>query len=74
MTAATAGKALLGSTFTLTPASGRPVDSQLAELVTATAHPSSILRAPDDESRRAARQDFTGDLQTVARFLANGRG
>ncbi len=71
---ATAGKALLGSAFTLTPARGRPVDSELAELVTATAHPSAILRAPDDESRHAARREFTGDLQTVAQYLANGRG
>jgi len=42
--------------------------------VTATAHPSAILRAPDDESRHAARRDFTRDLETVAQFLADGRG
>jgi DNA polymerase len=67
---ATAGKALLGSGFKLTVARGRPVDSDLAELVTATVHPSSILRAPDDEARFAERRDFTSDLETVAEFLA----
>jgi uracil-DNA glycosylase len=70
---ATAGQALLGSGFKLTPARGRPVDSDLADLVTATVHPSSILRAPDDEARYKAREDFTNDLRTVADFLANGR-
>jgi uracil-DNA glycosylase len=67
---ATAGQALLGASFKLTPARGRPVDSDLAPLVTATAHPASILRAPDDASRIAAREDLTRDLQTVAEFLA----
>src|SRR4051812_26454481 len=42
---ATAGKALLGSKFKLTEARGAPIDSELAELVTATLHPSAILRA-----------------------------
>ena len=53
---ATAGKALIGAAFKLGAARGRPVDSELAALVTATAHPSAILRAPDDESRHAARR------------------
>ena len=67
---ATAGKALLGSSFTLTPARGAPIDSDLAELVTATAHPSAILRAPTDEARYAAREQFTSDLRFVAEALA----
>lgn len=66
---ATAGKALLGSSFKLSEARGKPVDSDLAELVTATAHPSAILRAPDDASRQAARLAFTKDLEFVARSL-----
>ncbi|HEX2085058.1 MAG TPA: uracil-DNA glycosylase family protein, partial [Solirubrobacteraceae bacterium] len=70
---ATAGKALLGSGFKLTEARGRPIESELAPLVTATAHPSSILRAPDDESRWAARRDFTRDLELVAEFVGDGR-
>src|SRR4051794_36373657 len=67
---ATAGQALFGSSFKLGPARGRPLDSELAELVTATTHPPAILRARDDESRQAMRRDFTSDLGTVAEFLA----
>jgi DNA polymerase len=67
---ATAAKALLGSGFRLSDARGHPVESDLAEYVTATVHPSSILRAPDDEARHAARERFTSDLQTVADHLA----
>src|SRR5437764_4461229 len=43
---ATAGKALLGSKFTLRDSRGRPIESDLAPLVSATIHPSAILRAP----------------------------
>jgi uracil-DNA glycosylase family protein len=71
---ATAGQALLGPSFKLTPARGRALESELATLVTATAHPSSILRAPDEESRQQARRDLAEDLRTVAAFLADGRG
>ena len=69
---ATAGKALLGPRFRLRDARGRPVDSGLAPLVTATIHPSAILRAPDDEARHAEREAFTEDLATVAAYLAGG--
>jgi DNA polymerase len=41
-------------------------------MVTVTVHPSSILRAPDDESRRAAREQFVADLQSIARRAAQG--
>jgi uracil-DNA glycosylase len=67
---ATAGKALLGSSFKLTPSRGAPIESELADYVTATVHPSAILRAPDDEARFAEREAFTRDLQTVADHLA----
>ena len=62
---ATAAKALLGSSFRITRERGRPLDSDLAELVLATAHPSSILRQRTDEERRL----FTEDLQVVAEAL-----
>jgi uracil-DNA glycosylase family protein len=68
---ATAAKALLGSKFRLTDARGRPIESDLAPFVTATTHPSAILRAPDDEARHAERRAFTEDLRTVADYLAN---
>jgi DNA polymerase len=66
---ATAGKALLGAGFKLGGARGRPIASGLAELVTATSHPSAILRAPTDEARHATREAFTADLRFVAESL-----
>jgi uracil-DNA glycosylase len=72
---ATAAKAMMGSAFRLTRERGRPLESDLAPIVIATVHPSSILRAPDDESRDTARQEFTEDLRAVTRALAaDGRG
>ena len=67
---ATAAKALLGSSFRLTQHRGELLDSQLAPIVTATIHPSAILRAPDDEARAAQRESFAEDLRVVARALA----
>jgi uracil-DNA glycosylase len=71
---ATAGQALLGSAFRITKARGRPIDSDLAPFVTATVHPSAILRAPDDDARQAERRAFTQDLQSVADFFARNGG
>ncbi|HYY22802.1 MAG TPA: UdgX family uracil-DNA binding protein [Thermoleophilaceae bacterium] len=72
---ATAAKAMMGSSFRLTRERGRPLESDLAPIVIATVHPSSILRAPDEESRDLARQEFTEDLRAVTRALAaDGRG
>ena len=67
---ATASKALLGSSFRLTKHRGELLDSTLARVVTATIHPSAILRAPDDESRQAERRAFAEDLGVIARALA----
>jgi uracil-DNA glycosylase len=67
---ATAAKALLGSSFRLTQHRGELLDSELAPIVTATIHPSAILRAPDDEARAAQRESFAEDLRVVARALA----
>jgi DNA polymerase len=39
----------------------------------ATVHPSSILRAPDDETRRTEMKRFTDDLRIVARALRSKR-
>lgn len=71
---ATAGKALLGSGFRLGAVRGQPIDCALATFVTATTHPSAILRARGDEARHAERQAFTADLAVVAEALANGGG
>ena len=67
---ATAAQALLGRTFRLTHHRGEFIESPLAPLVTATVHPSSILRAPDDQSRHEEMQKFVDDLKVVARRLA----
>jgi uracil-DNA glycosylase len=67
---ATAGKALLGSGFRLRDVRGQPIESALAAFVTATTHPSAILRAPDDAARHAEREAFTEDLRRVAEHLA----
>jgi uracil-DNA glycosylase family protein len=63
---ATAGKALFGSGFRLRDARGRRLDSDLAELVSATVHPSSILRQRSDEERHAERRALTEDLERIA--------
>jgi uracil-DNA glycosylase family protein len=65
---ATAAKALLGSSFRLTQHRGEFLDSDLAELVTATVHPSSILRGPSEE-RDARRESLVEDLRFVADAL-----
>jgi uracil-DNA glycosylase family protein len=62
---ATAAKALLRDGFRLTECRGRPIESDLAELVVATVHPSAILRAGDGEARQAQRRAFTEDLRVV---------
>ncbi len=66
----TAAQALLGRKFRVTQQRGEFVPSPLAPLVTATVHPSSILRAPDAETRRAERARFVEDLKKVAQALA----
>ena len=67
---ATAAKALLGSSFRVTQHRGELLESELAPLVSATIHPSAILRAPDDVARAAEREAFAGDLRAVAKALS----
>src|SRR3954447_8784941 len=47
---ATAGQALIGPSFKLGEARGHPLDSDLAEIVAATSHPSAILRVRNSEA------------------------
>ncbi len=63
---ATAAQALLGRQFRVTAHRGEFVASPLAPFVLATVHPSAILRAPDDDTRRRELQRFTDDLRAVA--------
>jgi uracil-DNA glycosylase len=64
---ATAAQSLLGKSFRVTQSRGRPIDSDLAGLVTATIHPSAVLRADDREEMFAGLVD---DLRLVADFAS----
>jgi len=66
---ATAAQSLLGREFRVTQHRGELLDSELAEIVTATVHPSSILRG-EPEERDAAFAAFVADLSVVANALA----
>jgi DNA polymerase len=70
---ATAAQALLGKTFKVTKRRGEFIESSLAPLVIATVHPSSILRAPDEEARREEMERFVADLKRVAAAMAHAR-
>ena len=61
----TAAQAVIGPKFRVTVQRGERVPSDLAEYVTATIHPSSILRAPSDEARRTERERFVADLKKI---------
>jgi DNA polymerase len=61
---ATAAQALLGKSFKVTQERGKPLDSELADLVVATIHPSAVLRA---ENRDEMFAGLVNDLQVVAR-------
>jgi len=61
----TAAQAVIGPKFRVSTQRATFVQSDLAPFVTATVHPSSILRAPSDEQRRAEMQRFIGDLKKI---------
>jgi DNA polymerase len=66
---ATAAQTLLGKEFRVSRQRGTLVPSPLAPFVMATVHPSAILRAPDHESRRIAREQFLEDMRKVAQVI-----
>ena len=66
---ATAAQALLGKSFRVNTQRGQFVDSELAPYATATVHPSSILRAPDDAARQAQMTSFVKDLKKIVKLL-----
>jgi uracil-DNA glycosylase family protein len=65
---ATAAQSLLGREFRVTQHRGELLDSEFAEAVTATVHPSSILRG-EPEDREANFDAFVRDLNVVAALL-----
>jgi len=67
---ATAAQTFLGSSFRLTKHRGEVLASPLAPRVTATVHPSSILRAPDDKARRRELGKFIEDLRAIGSLVS----
>ncbi|HUB03822.1 MAG TPA: UdgX family uracil-DNA binding protein [Solirubrobacteraceae bacterium] len=66
---AVAGQALLGPQVRIGRDRGQRFESDLAEFVTLTTHPSAILRTDDDE-REQAMDQFVTDLSEVAKWLS----
>jgi len=66
---ATAAQSLLGKEFRVTKQRGEWIDSDLADFVTATIHPSAILRQRDSDARRKELGHFVDDLRRVAAVL-----
>jgi DNA polymerase len=67
---ATAAQALIGREFKITRQRGELISSPIAPYVMATLHPSAILRAPDDETRRRQKQELISDLKKIAERIA----
>ena len=70
---ATAAQALLGKQFRVTRERGKLVESDLAPHVTATIHPSAVLRQRDDESRRQELRALVDDLRMVAPLVRSSK-
>jgi DNA polymerase len=66
---ATAAQALFGKAFRVTRDRGRQVPSRWAPYALATVHPSSLLRAPDEETRHREIARFIDDLKKAAELL-----
>jgi len=65
----TAAQSVIGPKFRVSVDRGKFVNSPLAQFVTATVHPSSILRAPTDEARRSETKRFIDDLRKIRRAI-----
>jgi DNA polymerase len=66
---ATAAQALIGRDFKVTRDRGRIFERPGRPPLAATVHPSSILREPDESSRRSAMSSFVSDLAGLAHLL-----
>jgi len=64
---ATAAQSVMGPAFRVSKQRGEVLSSPFGVPVLATVHPSSILRATDEESRDAALAAFIADLKVAAR-------
>jgi uracil-DNA glycosylase len=66
---ATAAQSLIGTSLRIGESHGKRLESDLADLVTVTAHPSSILRLTNRPERAAAMEAVVTDLALVADWL-----
>jgi uracil-DNA glycosylase family protein len=66
---ATAAQTIFGSKFRVTQERGKILGSPFAKKVLATVHPSSLLRAPDEETRQREYVRFVDDLRAAADAL-----
>ncbi len=70
---ATAAQGLLGGKFLVTKHRGEIIEVEGFPPITATIHPSAILRASDDESRHRERAQFVADLKVAAQYVVQGK-
>jgi DNA polymerase len=68
---ATAGQALLGPSLRVGRDRGRPLESDLAQYVTVTTHPSAILRVREEAERQEAMEQFVADLSAVRDWISS---
>jgi DNA polymerase len=66
---ATAAQALLGTAFRVTKSRGQLLETTYARWTFATVHPASVLRAPDDDARRVAKDEFIHDIVVVGGYF-----
>jgi len=67
---ATAAQALLGGSFRVTKERGHVLEATgLARWLFATVHPASVLRAPDDDARRVAKDELFHDFELVGDYF-----
>ena len=69
---ATAGQSVLGRAFRVTRQHGEVLPSELGPAM-GTLHPSAVLRAPDEDARRAMQEQLIDDLRAAASWLAAPR-
>ena len=71
---ATAAQSLLGNAFRVTKQRGQLLPFREGVAIAATVHPSSVLRAPDDEARHREMQLFIADLRVIAKLVQTKNG
>ena len=67
---ATAAQSLLGKEFRVTQHRGEAIESEWADAVFATVHPSAVLRTPSD-ARERAEQEFFADIDRAGAFVTS---